>query len=316
MSFKYTWDEANPTGTNNSRKLHKYIKDTKRAIAERMEVQHIALDSSTVGATEKTLKFAQGRHEAGKISVLGIYRTESDAPVSPPDGGMIYTRNDQKLKYYGSSQWNDVPVDVDIDDAQENFSFDTSTLTSNTVVGGGTLAYGMLPAFFTCTTAQLVSLSFNVRVLDDDYHARNATYFRTAFGDKPLEMPEIIRNLPAYDIYFKLADASNELSIDSFLRGITLFENSQSERDPTLNMSSSLRYTDDPWFTATNSAPPVDEDFGTYFFGAMANCIDCYNFTKVMQIPEGIWAIAPLIFTNRSVVVLENSVASIRGYKI
>lgn len=316
MSFKYTWDESEPTGSSNSRKLHVYTKRVKRAIAERLEVQHIALDDPTVGATEDSLLYAQGRHEAGKVSVLGIYRTESDAPVSPPDGAIIYTRDDQKLKYYDDSQWKEVPLEIDIDDGQENFTCTDSVLDGDTVVGGGEVALAMLPAFISCSTAQLVSFSFNLKVLADDYHIRDAMYSISPYGEEKYERPDLIRLLPAYDIYFKLADATGDLSVEEFQNGIALKTFYNSSRDPELVLTSSLASDDKPWFTPATEAPPEDEDFGTYYFGGMLNCMDVYNFTKVMQVPAGIWAVVPLIYTARSVVVIDNSSIIIRGYKL
>ena len=319
MSFNYEWDESDPTGTSNSRKLHKYIKQDKRAIAERMEVGHIALDDTTVGAVETSLLVAQGRHIPGKVNILGVVDSESDFPASPPDGAIGYTIDEQKLKYYYNSVWNNWPLEVEADTSEENWKVETTIIDEPATAALSTISSVTSPALLSCLTTQVISISFFVQIMQDDYWCRAA---------KMWSYPNAIFETPDYHIYFKLAEVTDTFSEDTLINGMTLFDLYRDGREikdiipiSSLGPADWMESLPDPYFefaTPPEEYPRISplldyEDSPYWRYGMNAAFIDTYKFTKTMMVPAGIWAASALVLTEASVTALPGASVTIKS---
>lgn len=117
MSFTYTFQQTTPTGLSSANQIDEYIlADVKKALAERYELEHVALDSSETGADDPTSANAQGRHIPGKVSCLfsGTY-TQLAALSSPGVGSIGYATDTNSFYRYDSvTGWTALTVSANV----------------------------------------------------------------------------------------------------------------------------------------------------------------------------------------------------------
>lgn len=99
----FTWDsafEAAPANNVSRSLIDNYIRDTKRAIRERMEVEHEWGPSSSIDS---------GRHIGGRTTVMGKGDAAAMAAVATPQDGALFLLTDGaelRLHVYYSGDWH------------------------------------------------------------------------------------------------------------------------------------------------------------------------------------------------------------------
>ena len=107
-TFVYTFDPDTPVGTDPASQIDDYIKkDTKRSIAERYALEHIALDDTATGADDDDTNISQGRHKPGLCSVCYLGTTaEINSDLSSAKAGAIaYDTTLGVLKRHDGTDW-------------------------------------------------------------------------------------------------------------------------------------------------------------------------------------------------------------------
>jgi hypothetical protein len=116
-SFDNNFDPASPLGSSRAGSIDEYIAaDTKDAINERLELEHVALDSSETGADDPDNSNAQGRHKPGHVGVL-FYGTYAELTAIQATGGQIGYANDPPnvgfYHYIEGSGWTSLALNTD-----------------------------------------------------------------------------------------------------------------------------------------------------------------------------------------------------------
>ena len=102
MAYEETFNTNEPLGSRAANGLDEYISaDTKKSLNERYEVEHVALDSAEVGATDPANSNAQGRHIPGKVGCLFLGTVaERNALSGMGNGAIAYTTDDNNFTRY------------------------------------------------------------------------------------------------------------------------------------------------------------------------------------------------------------------------
>lgn len=114
-TFTTSFNPDLPIGSNQASDLDVIIeRDTKKPVAERYGLEHVALNSSALGATDKSSPNAQGRHIPGAVGVLltgtaAQITTFANALISagtpPGTGAMAYATDTGALLHFNGTSF-------------------------------------------------------------------------------------------------------------------------------------------------------------------------------------------------------------------
>lgn len=118
-----------PVGSDPANNIDGYILDgTKKALAERYQVEHYGLDS---GDKESTSATAEGRHKPGVVGCLLVGTVaERDALTGMGNGAICRTTDDGNFWFYTQGVgWNILAINSDTIFAdEESLTYDVNTL--------------------------------------------------------------------------------------------------------------------------------------------------------------------------------------------
>ncbi len=107
-AFSNTFNESTPQGSDLANTLDTVIQTDKKAIDERIELEH---QSFVDGTNDTTSPTAQGRHVPGKVSAVLIDTLSNiQALTGMVTGALAYDTDSSRLLIYNGTDWTTYPV--------------------------------------------------------------------------------------------------------------------------------------------------------------------------------------------------------------
>lgn len=136
-TFTTNFNPDLPIGSNQASDLDVIIeRDTKKPVAERYGLEHVALNSSALGATDKSSPNAQGRHIPGAVGVLltGTFaqittfaNTLILAGTPPGTGAMAYATDTGALLHFNGTSFVSLGLTAQIYNAGDGVTLTGTT---------------------------------------------------------------------------------------------------------------------------------------------------------------------------------------------